>query len=132
MRNYSEIFLAPNSMLFPWLRPSLLQSLPPHLSCRFWRKSPLGPFFYHDPGSFLLDLLIRDFLIAMGASHPCTQAKFVSDASMLADHRLHSLYQTCALSSKVMRGLAASDSALPEAGAARFDAPNRTETSSDA
>jgi hypothetical protein len=32
-------------------------------------KSPLGPFFYHDPGSFLLDLLIRDFLIAMGAFH---------------------------------------------------------------
>jgi hypothetical protein len=59
----------PNSMLFPWLRPSLLQSLPPHLSCRFWRQSPLGPFFYHDPGSFLLDLLIRDFFIAMGASH---------------------------------------------------------------
>jgi len=28
-----------------------------------------GLFFYHDPGSFLLDLLIRDFLIAMGASH---------------------------------------------------------------
>jgi hypothetical protein len=26
-------------MLFPWLRPSL----PPHLSCRFWRKSPLDP-----------------------------------------------------------------------------------------
>ncbi len=39
----------------------------------------LGLFFYHDPGSFLLDLLIRDFLIAMGASHPCTQAKFVSE-----------------------------------------------------
>jgi hypothetical protein len=32
-------------------------------------KSPLGPFFYHDPGSFLLDLSIGDFLVAMGASH---------------------------------------------------------------
>jgi len=41
----------------------------PHLSCRFWRKFSLGPFFYHDPGSFLLDLLIRDFFIAMRASH---------------------------------------------------------------
>jgi hypothetical protein len=125
----------PNSMLFRSLRPSLLQSLPAHLSCLFRRKSPLGPFFYHDPGSYLL---IRDFLIAMGASHPCTQAKFVSDASMLADHRLHSLRQTCALSSKVMRGHAscpcplAVGPALPEVSAARFDAPKRTETNPDA
>ena len=80
-----------NSMLFPWLRPSLLQSFPPHLSCLFRRKFPLGPFLYHDPGSFLLDLLIRDFLIAMGASHSGQPGPLVSGASMFASHHLHSL-----------------------------------------
>src|SRR6266404_5994248 len=117
-------------MLFRWLRPSLLQALPPHRSCRFWRKSPLGPFFYHDPGSFLLDLLIRDFLIAMGASHPCTQAKFVSDACMLADYRFAFsppdvcvVQQSHARASQPDRGQLSVRCALHEASAGEIRSP---------
>jgi hypothetical protein len=43
-------------------------------------------FFNHDPGSFLLDLLIRDFLIAMGAFHSVYPGSF-------ENYRAHSVFE---------------------------------------